>query len=363
MINALLQSEDFSLRSPKFNGDTEIEKVTNNKRKVIPPPALIVDDKGDTWVPHHNPNKPPRKRKPGQCPHARQKDRCKDCGGSAICVHGKQKRFCRACDGSAFCPHGRQKARCKECGGSSICMHGRQKNRCKECGGTGICIHRREKAVCKDCGGLSLCIHGRQKATCKQCGGANVCTHGKRKALCKDCGEASLCVHGKQKRKCSECSLLATTAVACSNSSKMSLLSERQNKTVETLNGATQGLLELAMIASVAYECVSHEGDIMPMVSSSLLQANLPIKKRKLSSNLDSSTDTQIDTSIYGDNYDKNALTSANVKKNTSANPSPNSDTISCYYISDSGCASSENGNTSNEDADIGEVTHYFSKP
>ena len=28
-------------------------------------------------------------------------------------------------------------------------MHGRQKNRCKECGGTGICIHRREKAVCK----------------------------------------------------------------------------------------------------------------------------------------------------------------------------------------------------------------------
>ena len=94
-------------------GDTEIEKVTNNKRKVIPPPALIVDDKGDTWVPHHNPNKPPRKRKPGQCPHARQKDRCKDCGGSAICVHGKQKRFCRACDGSAFCPHGRQKARCK----------------------------------------------------------------------------------------------------------------------------------------------------------------------------------------------------------------------------------------------------------
>lgn len=32
---------------------------------------------------------PQRKRKPGQCPHARQKDRCKECGGSAICTHGK----------------------------------------------------------------------------------------------------------------------------------------------------------------------------------------------------------------------------------------------------------------------------------
>ena len=41
------------------------------------------------------------------------------------------------------CEHGKQKNRCKECGGSSqkraVCEHGRQKSRCKECGGSSFC--------------------------------------------------------------------------------------------------------------------------------------------------------------------------------------------------------------------------------
>ena len=32
------------------------------------------------------------------------------------------------------CEHGRQRNQCKECGGSSICEHRRQRHRCKECG-------------------------------------------------------------------------------------------------------------------------------------------------------------------------------------------------------------------------------------
>lgn len=30
------------------------------------------------------------------------------------------------------CEHGKQKDFCKECGGSQICEHGKQKYRCKE---------------------------------------------------------------------------------------------------------------------------------------------------------------------------------------------------------------------------------------
>ena len=36
-----------------------------------------------------------------------------------------------------MCTHEKQKNRCKECGGSGLCTHGKQKNRCKECGGKG----------------------------------------------------------------------------------------------------------------------------------------------------------------------------------------------------------------------------------
>ena len=59
------------------------------------------------------------------------------------------------------------------------CEHGRQKNKCKECGGSGICAHGRVKSVCKECGGNSICVHGRRKSTCKECGG---CVHGRVKS-------------------------------------------------------------------------------------------------------------------------------------------------------------------------------------
>ena len=45
--------------------------------------------------------------------------------------------------GKSKCEHGRQRNRCKDCGGSSICEHGRQRYRCKDCGGVGICEHMR----------------------------------------------------------------------------------------------------------------------------------------------------------------------------------------------------------------------------
>ena len=51
------------------------------------------------------------------------------------------------------CPHGRQRNRCKECGGSGLCEHGRQRSKCKDCGGSGICEHGRRRCRCKDCGG------------------------------------------------------------------------------------------------------------------------------------------------------------------------------------------------------------------
>ena len=55
-----------------------------------------------------------------------------------ICAHGRQKQQCKECGGSAICPHGRQKQQCKECGGSAFCAHGRRKQRCKECRNGGI---------------------------------------------------------------------------------------------------------------------------------------------------------------------------------------------------------------------------------
>ena len=31
-----------------------------------------------------------------------ERQRCRECGGSAICVHGKDKRICRECNGAAM---------------------------------------------------------------------------------------------------------------------------------------------------------------------------------------------------------------------------------------------------------------------
>ena len=102
------------------------------------------------------------------------------------------------------CPHGRDKQYCKQCGGSGLCEHGRNKRECKECGGSGICEHGKIRRACKECLGIKMscstcktstqqqistqqqqpnqnvkknnpfCEHGREKYSCKECGGAGI---------------------------------------------------------------------------------------------------------------------------------------------------------------------------------------------
>jgi len=139
------------------------------------------------------------------CEHNRQKNTCKDCGGSSICQHNRQKSQCKECGGSSICQHNREKRTCKECGGSGICQHNRQKSQCKECGGSRVCQHNKQKSTCKECGGSSVCQHNRQKRTCKECGGSSVCQHNKQKSTCKECGGSSICQHNRQKSQCKEC--------------------------------------------------------------------------------------------------------------------------------------------------------------
>ena len=45
--------------------------------------------------------------------------------GDADAVEGAAKRK------RNFCPHNREKNRCKECGGAGICQHQRQRSQCK----------------------------------------------------------------------------------------------------------------------------------------------------------------------------------------------------------------------------------------
>jgi len=40
------------------------------------------------------------------------------------CVHGKNKQICKECGGSAYCEHNKLKQQCKECGSSAYCEHG-----------------------------------------------------------------------------------------------------------------------------------------------------------------------------------------------------------------------------------------------
>ena len=109
-------------------------------------------------------------REQDKCPHGKQKQKCKECGGSQICEHGNWKYQCKECGVVQKCPHGRRKYQCKECGGSQICPHDKQKSACKDCGGSSICEHNRHKSTCKDCGGSQICEHNRRKYRCKECG-------------------------------------------------------------------------------------------------------------------------------------------------------------------------------------------------
>lgn len=124
--------------------------------------------------------------------------KCKRCGTyrfpSQFFSKGRELKTCQVCREKGKisreknrCPHGRQKNLCKECGGTSICEHGRIKNQCIECGGTSICEHNRRRNQCIECGGASICEHGREKNKCKDCGGASICEHGRERNKCKDC--------------------------------------------------------------------------------------------------------------------------------------------------------------------------------
>ena len=85
------------------------------------------------------------------CEHKRQRNRCKECGGSGICEHNRQRSSCKDCGGSSICEHKKRRSSCKECGGSGICEHKKRRNRCKECGGSQICEHKKRREMCKEC--------------------------------------------------------------------------------------------------------------------------------------------------------------------------------------------------------------------
>ena len=114
-------------------------------------------------------------------------------------LHGKIRAESR------FCEHGRQRNKCKECGGSSICEHGRRRYDCKECDGPGICEHGRIRSQCKECGGSQICEHGRRRSQCKECGGSQICTHGRRRSVCKECSPHNFCTHGRRRSSCKQC--------------------------------------------------------------------------------------------------------------------------------------------------------------
>jgi len=59
------------------------------------------------------------------------------------------------------CPHDRQKQKCRDCGGIGICRHNRQKYKCIECGGSDICPHNLQRQWCKTCSGpVKVSIQG-----------------------------------------------------------------------------------------------------------------------------------------------------------------------------------------------------------
>lgn len=158
-----------------------------------------------------------------KCEHNRRKDRCKECGGSAICEHNRRRNTCKECGGSQICEHNRLKNSCKECGGASICEHNKLRSKCVECGGGSICEHnkRRERCVecggsqicehkkvrsdCSECGGSSLCEHNRRRSRCVECNGSEICEHDRVKMVCKECGGSQICEHNVLKYKCKEC--------------------------------------------------------------------------------------------------------------------------------------------------------------
>jgi hypothetical protein len=97
-----------------------------------------------------------------QCPKtARRPSRCRRGGGE---YGGKRP---------GFCPHERQKKQCKDCNGSVICQHQRRKDRCKDCGGTASAITSAGRASARSAeapaSALTSARRASARSTCKEC--------------------------------------------------------------------------------------------------------------------------------------------------------------------------------------------------
>lgn len=140
-----------------------------------------------------------------RCEHNKQKNKCKECGGSAICEHRIERSSCKKCKGGSICIHNRARSRCRECGGGSFCEHNRARYKCPECNGAGICEHMKQKHACRICYPAAFCEHDRKRDQCRECGGSAFCVHNIRKTHCEQCGGGSLCSHKKPRYKCKLC--------------------------------------------------------------------------------------------------------------------------------------------------------------
>ena len=68
----------------------------------------------------------------------------------AACGGGGKRRWCGNTAGAEGAARKRARSRCP---------HGRERNTCKECGGAGLCRHQRRRRTCKECGGPGFCQH------------------------------------------------------------------------------------------------------------------------------------------------------------------------------------------------------------
>ena len=99
-----------------------------------------------------------------RCGHGKQRGKCRECrgeraaGGAALEEQAAHEEVEPAGAGEGARDRQRQTGSAPQ-RGQSRCEHNRQKNNCKDCGGTSICQHNRQRSRCKDCGGASICQH------------------------------------------------------------------------------------------------------------------------------------------------------------------------------------------------------------
>ena len=195
-------------------------------------------------------------KRPGSCPHQRKSV------GTNICPHLRQKNKCKDCGGKSLCPHGRQRSECRDCGGKSICEHNRRRNTCKQCGGASLCEHKRQRSQCKECGGASVCEHKRQRNKCKDCRGASFCEHNRQRSRCKLCGGSSFCQHDKRKDKCKECKKERDALKVQDNDANLPQKADGDNKMLALGNAAADSPLVLLLRTSLpASSCDATAGN------------------------------------------------------------------------------------------------------